>query len=266
MRAVHGWSILAIVLMDGLMGCPTVDGAGRSPNDPPPGALDSRRPDGEPVNEGIGPSGPLPHRNHHAHDRKHHRFEDAARWSLTFDAPERDAWQRPDDVVAAALHDLPREGLVVADIGAGTGYFALRFARAVPAGRVVAVDIEASLLQWIDQRAVAEGLGNLRTHRSEPGGVDWVPALGRPGLLFLCNTYHHVEGRVAWFRALLGIAAPDARLVIVDFRPESPRGPPRHHKLAAAAVIAELAEAGWRLLETHDFLPDQYLLTFVPAP
>jgi SAM-dependent methyltransferase len=266
MRAIHGWSLFSISLVHGLLGCPTVDGAGRAPTDPPQGVMHAGRPDGEPVHEGIGPSGPLPHRNHHAHDRKNARFEDAARWSLTFDAPERDAWQRPDEVVAAALGDLGREGLVVADIGAGTGYFALRFARALPAGQVVAVDIEASLLQWIEERAVAEGIRNLRTHRSNPEGLDWVPALGRPGLLFLCNTYHHVEGRVPWFRALLDIAASDARLVIVDFRPDSPRGPPRHHKLDAAVVIAELAEAGWKLRGSSDFLPDQYLLTFERAP
>src|SRR5882757_3581413 len=79
-----------------------------------------------------------PSPSHHA-DHAHHRFENAEAWSKQFEAPERNAWQKPDAVVASLA--LPPR-VVVAAIGAGTGYFAMRFARAVPDGRVIAIDVE----------------------------------------------------------------------------------------------------------------------------
>lgn len=264
MNRLHGIALTSIVCIHGMTAC---GGAGShshpgSPNEPPPGSNSDRRPDGEPMHEGIGPAGPAPSRHHHAHDRMNHRFEDAERWAGTFDAPERDTWQQPDLVVAAALGQALRADSLLVDLGAGTGYFTMRFARALPKGTVVAADVESSMLQWISRRALGENLANVRTHLTSATGLDWVPALGTPDVLFLCNTYHHIEDRVNWFGRARAVVAPDGRLVIVDFRPESPRGPPRHHKLEASAVIAELAAAGWSLVQQHDFLPDQYMLTF----
>ena len=89
------------------------------------------------------------HEGHGHHGDAHampHRFDDAARWAQEFESPERDAWQRPDFVVSAL--SLPRDARV-ADLGAGTGYFAVRLARAVPEGRVWGVDIEPAMVRWM---------------------------------------------------------------------------------------------------------------------
>jgi len=193
-------------------------------------------------------------------------FEEAARWSARFEAPERDAWQLPELVVATTLGAASHDGLILVDLGAGTGFFAIRFAKALPAGTVVAADIESSLLQWTDRRAAQEGLTNLVTHQSTILGPAWPDSKPKADIVSLCNTYHHIGTRPAWFSAVREMAKPDARLVIIDFTPASTRGPPPNHKLPAETVISELHEAGWRLDASHDFLPDQYFLVFRKAP
>ena len=94
-----------------------------------------------------------------------HRFENAEFWAKDFDNPARDAWQEPDRVLAA-LELQPK--MVVADIGAGTGYFAVRLARAVPDGQVIATDIEPDLIRYMTERAAREGLANLRAVLTPP--------------------------------------------------------------------------------------------------
>jgi len=215
---------------------------------------------------------PAGHHGHGAHGAHHdgpnthhghaggmpHRFEDAAAWSKQFDAPERDAWQKPDDVIAALA--LPKDA-VVADVGAGTGYFAVRLARAVPQGRVLGVDVEADMVRFIDERAAKEGLNNLKGRLTpfERADVD-----DGTDLVLVVDTYHHISDRVAYFKALLPKLSARGRLAIVDFRPSSERGPPKAMKMAPEFVQQELAAAGYVQVESHDFLPDQYILVFSP--
>src|SRR5262245_27510300 len=87
-----------------------------------------------------------------------HRFENAEQWAKIFDDPARDAWQHPDAVVAA-LELAP--AMTVADVGAGTGYFTVRLARAVPQGRVIATDIEPDMVRYLTERAGREHLSNV---------------------------------------------------------------------------------------------------------
>lgn len=202
---------------------------------------------------------PRAHHDHRHGDHGHHRFDDAERWVAVFDAPERDAWQRPDEVVAALV---TRDDLRVIDLGAGTGYFAARFARAVPNGRVTALDVEPDMVSYLTERVAKEGLDNLEARRVATDGSDLE---ARADLVFLCNTYHHIDARVAYFTRVARDLGPSGRLAVVDFHLDSERGPPRERKLSAEAVEAELREAGFTLVERHDFLPDQYLLVFSPA-
>jgi len=195
--------------------------------------------------------------HHHGHYDK--RFQDAEAWSAVFDDAARDTWQRPDEVIAALV---PRDDLAIADIGAGTGYFAVRFARAVPKGRVFGVDIEASMAAHLTERAAKEGLTNLEAHVAPPDDAS-LGALGRPlDLVFVCNTYHHIANRSDYFRSVRSHLAAGGRLAIVDYRLDAHRGPPPEHRLSEAVVEAELAEAGFKRVATHDFLPDQYVLVF----
>jgi SAM-dependent methyltransferase len=193
------------------------------------------------------------------HDAHQHRFKDAERWARVFDDPARAAWQKPDEVIKAL-------GLAsdakVADIGAGTGYFSSRLARAVPGGRVYAVDAEPDMVGYLRDRAQREGLANLVPVQA--GERD--PRLPEPvNLALLVDVYHHVPARVQYFESLRGSLRPDGRLAIVDFRLDSPRGPPRAARIAPERVKEELGRAGYALVAEHGFLPDQYFLVFAPA-
>ena len=104
----------------------------------------------------------------------HHRFEDAEKWAKEFDNPERDAWQKPDEILDA-LH-LQRNSLV-ADIGAGTGYFSVRIAKRIPEGKIFAADIEPDMVRYLGERARREqfdqpraGAGKRRRGQSPRAG------------------------------------------------------------------------------------------------
>jgi SAM-dependent methyltransferase len=186
-----------------------------------------------------------------------HRFDNAEQWAQRFEDPARDEWQKPDEVVAA-LKLAP--DTKVADVGSGTGYFAVRLARAVPQGRVYGVDIEPDMARYLGERAQREGLSNLTPVLAAPDDAK----LPEPvGLVLVVNTYHHIGDRVAYFRRLHGALAPQGRLVIIDYREGSPRGPPKEHRLAPEQVRQELEPAGYRLVEEHGFLPNQYFLVFI---
>jgi len=183
-----------------------------------------------------------------------HRFEDPERWAARFEDPGRDAWQKPGEVVAALVN---RDDLVIADIGSATGYFPVRFARAVPEGTVFGADIEPGMVTYLNDRARREGLENLVSVLAGPAS----PHLPRPvDLIFLCNTYHHIDDRVAYLEQLADQLRPGARIAIVDFRLESEMGPP--HKLDPVQVEQEMEAAGYGPPARHDFLPEQYFLVF----
>jgi ubiquinone/menaquinone biosynthesis C-methylase UbiE len=190
-----------------------------------------------------------------------HSFADAERWAERFESAEREAWQMPDRVVEALA---PATGTSVADIGSGTGYFARRFATAVgEAGTVYAADIEPEMAAYVRRRADEDGQRNLvpvlasyDDPRLPDGAID---------LVFICNTWHHIQDRVDYARRLAGDLAPGGRVAIVDFLPgELPVGPRPEHKLSAEEVAAEFEEAGYRLSESLDFLTYQYVRVFEP--
>ena len=187
----------------------------------------------------------------------HHRFTDAAQWAKVFDDPERDRWQRPDEVVAA-LRLAPDAR--VADIGAGTGYFTVRIARAVPRGHVYAVDIEADMVRYVTERAQREQLPNVTAVLAAPDDPKLPMAVDR---VLVVDTYHHIEGREAYFRRVKSRLKPDGEVAIVDFTKESPIGPPAAMRLAPDTVKQEMARAGYVLAVEHP-LPNQYVLVFRP--
>src|SRR5437899_10863170 len=172
---------------------------------------------------------------------------------------ERDAWQKPEEVVKEL--EL-KNGEAVADIGAGTGYFARRFARAVaPDGKVYAVDIAADILGYLKERAEKENLGNLTTIVSR---VD-DPMLPRDavGLAFFCDTTHHIENRVSFYRKLIPGLKEHGRMAIIDYPPGSPHAPHKPDQLVPRSqVISEAEEAGFKFVKDFQFLPYHYFLLF----
>jgi SAM-dependent methyltransferase len=190
-----------------------------------------------------------------------HAFDDVPHWVNVFDDTARAAWQKPD-LLVNALRVAP--GQTVADIGAGTGYFNRFFARAVgDSGRVLAVDLEPGLIAHMAARARAEGTQQVEPILAAPDDPHLPSGLD---LVFLCNTYHHIDGRRAYFDRLRALLRAGGRLVIVDFKPgELPVGPPPEHKLAPEVVTLELGAAGYAVADTLDILPYQFVLIFRPA-
>jgi ubiquinone/menaquinone biosynthesis C-methylase UbiE len=153
-------------------------------------------------------------------------------------------------------------GNVVADIGAGTGYFAARYARAVgPAGTVFASDIEPNMVVFLRERAQRQELANLVPILASADDPRLPDRLS--DLIFICNIWHHISDRVNYARRLKSDLAPDGRVVIVDFLPgDLPVGPPPNEKLSADQVASEFEQAGYRLAGSLDLLPYQYVLIF----
>jgi predicted methyltransferase len=191
-------------------------------------------------------------------EREGHRVFNP-RYRALLEFPSRDAWQRPDDVVRALA---PLAGATVADVGAGTGYFTERFARAVgPEGRVLATDVQDEMVRALEERAAKRRLGNVTVVRAAFDDPSLAP--GCCDLAFLANVYKEIDGRVAWLRRLEPALRAGGRVAIVDFRPGAPGyGPPEDVRLQEEIVIAELAAAGFALAARHDFLPRQYFLVF----
>lgn len=192
----------------------------------------------------------------HKPDHMDRHFDNAEQWAREFDDPARDAWQMPARVIdALAL----KPGQSVADIGAGTGYFSSRLARASAAPTVYAVDIEPSMVQYLQGRAAKEGLKNLRAVQAGADG----PNLPSPvDTILIVDTFHHIPNRVAYFTALKRSLKPGGTLAIVDFKKDSPSGPPAEFRFTPDQISAELAQAGFVLAERHDFLPRQLFLTY----
>ena len=186
-----------------------------------------------------------------------HSFGDAEKWAHVFDDPARDEWQKPHEVIQA-LGLAP--DAVVADLGAGTGYFSARLADMLrAAGRVYAVDLEPDMVKHLAKRARDEHLPNLVPVKATPQDAR-LPA--KVDLVLLVDVYHHIDDRERYFARLMRSLKPGGRLAVIDFTMDSPDGPPREARVAPEAVKAELGRAGYAFVEEHGFLPRQYFLIF----
>jgi len=173
-------------------------------------------------------------------------------YAKVLDDPSRDEWQKPHDVVMA-LNLKPAE--TIADIGAGTGYFARRFAN--HAGKVYAVDIDEKLLAIAGNHAPP----NLETVVATPH--DPRLPLRSVDIVFFCDVLHHIENRPAYYAKIAEALKPGGRVVVIDFYEKPlPVGPPPSMKLSDNAVIEEFQKAGFKLSKRLDTLPYQYFLFF----
>jgi predicted methyltransferase len=204
----------------------------------------------------VGAAAPQTPPAQHKPDHMQHRFDDPERYAKSFDDPARDQWQMPSRVIEV-LQVAP--DATVADIGAGTGYFTMRLAKAAPRGVVYAVDVEAAMLEHIRKRASAAGLTNVSPVQASGSS----PNLPKPvDLVLIVDTYHHLPNRPTYFRDLSKSLTAGGRVAIVDFRKDSPEGPPRDFRFDAEQIIDEMKQAGYQLDRRHDFLPRQHFLVF----
>ena len=232
----------------------------------PSGAASSPEPAPEPAQASTAESAATddakPNAAHSGHGHHmHHRFDDAEAWAKQFDDPRRDAWQKPDEVIAWIA---PAADAVVADIGAGTGYFAMRFATKVPRGKVIASDVEPDMVRYMTERAEREGVANLVAVQ----GTAEDPALPEGlDVVFVCDVYHHIADRTGFFGAVATKLAPGGRVVIVDFKKDAPAdipGPPPQMRIAMDTVVEELGAAGLELSRAErQLLPHQYVVELV---
>ena len=181
-----------------------------------------------------------------------HHPPSSAEYAKVLEDRSRDEWQKPHEVVMAL-------GLkatdVVADIGAGTGYFARHFAN--HASKVYAVDIDKELLAILQKDAPP----NITVVLAAPGD----PRLPEQSvdLIFFCDVLHHIANRAAYYPKLVKALKPGGRVVVVDFyKKDLPVGPPPSMKLSDEEVITELRNAGFTLTKRLDILPYQYYLFF----
>lgn len=190
------------------------------------------------------------------HNQHHHPPRSADEYAKVLENPERDAWQKPHEVIQALAL---RKDEVVADIGAGSGYFTRRLARHT--AKVFAVDLDAKLLE----KAKASSPANVETVLATPDD----PKLGPASVdtIFICDVLHHIEARPAYYAKLKTALKPGGRIVIVDFyKKKLPVGPPPAMKLSPKQVKDEFAAAGMATDKTHSFLPHQYFLEFKIKP
>lgn len=193
-------------------------------------------------------------------------YDDPAAMIAVFEEPERDAWQLPDRVVRAL--PFPSKSAVVADIGAGSGYFTRRLAAEVPDGRVYAVDVDGKFEDYLLEHREAWGTPNIQPHLAiyeDP----MLPA-GEIDLVFTANTYAFIRKRVGYFSKVRTALSAEGRLAIIEFRPDaSPPGniaPAPEHRIGREQAIAELEKAGFTLEREETFLPYQWFLVLKPTP
>jgi ubiquinone/menaquinone biosynthesis C-methylase UbiE len=197
----------------------------------------------------------------HMHGDKHRPFGSVKKYISHLDRSDRDTWQKPEAVIT-------RLGLkpaaVVADVGAGSGYFSLRIAKRYPKGRVIAIDIEPKMLVHIQKRARELNLSNVSTARataSDPQ-VD-----SKPDLVFVADVLHHVPDQPAWLGRMFKAMRPGARLAIIEFKEgDLPKGPPAHIKIPRAKLLGLLTSAGFVNPVVDDKLLPYQLLVVLQKP
>jgi arsenite methyltransferase len=171
--------------------------------------------------------------------------------------PSRDAWQKPNEVVQKLAI---KPGSRVADLGAGGGYFTWYLAAAVgPQGKVYAVDIDETALRMIEREMKSRGVTNVVPIRAEPADAQLPESVD---LVFTCDTYHHIENRVAYFKSLARYLRPDGKVAILDFYPHGFVSGWLGHGTAKEEVRREMESAGYRLAANYNFIERQHFQIF----
>jgi ubiquinone/menaquinone biosynthesis C-methylase UbiE len=192
----------------------------------------------------------------------HGLHRDSKAYIAMLEDPGRDAYQKPEQVVAALAL---KAGMAVADIGAGSGYFTVRLAGALgETGRVFAVDISPDMILHLNRRLRDAGVPNVWTILSAPD--DPLLRDASVDVFFICDTWHHIEDRPKYLGLMKRMLRPGGRIAIVDFHKRPlPFGPPLEMKIAREDVVKEMEGAGLHLAAEHTFLPYQYFLVFTLA-
>jgi ubiquinone/menaquinone biosynthesis C-methylase UbiE len=175
------------------------------------------------------------------------------------DRPERESEEQPEQALDALKL---RAGMTVADVGAGTGYMALRMARRVgPSGKVYANDLQPEMLQKLRARGQREKLSNVETVQGTEADPKLPP--NTMDLVLLVDVYHEFSQPQAMLDKIRESLKPDGRLVLLEYRKEDPAVPIRiEHKMSVAEVKTEVEAQGYKLDQVIEKLPRQHIIIF----
>ena len=191
----------------------------------------------------------------------HRLHRDPKAYIGALEDPKRDAYQKPHEVIHALGL---KPGEVIADIGAGSGYFTFHLARHVgEKGKVYAVDISPDMILHINRRIREAKATNVVSVLAEPAD----PLLPDQSVnrFFICDVWHHVESQTKYLSLMKKMLKPGGEIVMIDFhKKELPFGPPLQMKIAREDLINQMETNGFRLTKEHTFLPHQYFLVFAP--
>lgn len=170
----------------------------------------------------------------------------------------REAEEAPSRAIAALDLD---PAAVVADIGAGSGYYTFRLAKLVPEGEVVAIDIQPEMLARLESRADQLGAGNVRAHRGTVSDIGLDP--GSIDATLMVDAYHEFSHPAEMMDSIVEALRPGGRVFLLEYRAEDESVPIKPlHKMSADQAREEMAAAGLEFVANHDFLPWQHFLVF----
>lgn len=195
------------------------------------------------------------------HQQMHQLHRNSRAYIDMLDDPKRDAYQKPHEVLTALAI---KPGEVIADIGAGSGYFTFRLAHHVgDKGRAYAVDIRADMIRHLNRRIRELKAMNVTAILADTDD----PLLADASIdrFFFSDSWHHIENQSEYLSLIKKMLKPSGEIIMIDFhKKELPVGPPMQMKIAREDLIRQMESNGFRLTKEHTFLPYQYFLVFVP--
>ncbi len=189
-------------------------------------------------------------------DMHHHAFADSDELAEKWNAPERDNWQRPEEIVAALALE---SGATVAEIGAGTGYMVAPLSQAVGKdGTVIAIDASAEMVEYLEKRRPDLGPARIVPRKVSPDD----PALQTASVdsVLMLDTWHHVKGREAYSRKVYEALKQGGRFVVVDYEVDAETGPPQAMRLEPEQVTKQFEAAGFRAEIMQESMPRHYMI------
>jgi len=179
----------------------------------------------------------------------------AEEWEKTLESPNRTATQKVAEVLAGLSL---KPGMIVADIGAGSGFFSRPLAKAVvPGGKVYAVDIQQGLLDYINKRDAEENIHNVQTVLGEFD--DPKLPMRNVDLAFINDVLHHIEHRAVYLKALGTYMKPAGRIAIIEMNKDDPKTGHKNQPellIGREEIVGWMSDAGFKLVEEHaDLFP-----------
>src|SRR5262245_58642267 len=190
----------------------------------------------------------------------HRLHRDPKSYSGALEDPKRDLYQKPQEVIMALGL---KPGEVIADIGAGSGYFTFRLAHHVgDTGKVYAVDESSDMIRHINRRIRELKVTKVVSILADPD--DPLLPEGSVNRFFFSDSWYHIDNQTQYLSLMKQMLKPGSEIIMIDFhKKELPVGPPMEMKIAREALIKQMERNGFGLTKDHTFLRDQYFLVFV---